>query len=126
MGESGSDLSLTAARVAKECHLSIRSTPGWTVPRYRNGSPADLATSRLLWGLPRCAGHILSKIMVASDKNLDPDAVIRRTAELNAQVIEDTEKNRGVYATFGTKNSSYVTAMVDFGASLHPDIATGL
>lgn len=52
-GESGSDVSLLAARVASSCCMSMRSGPGYIIPRTTYGLPSDIDTSRAYHSLPR-------------------------------------------------------------------------
>mmetsp|Transcript_41803 Transcript_41803/g.99158 ORF Transcript_41803/g.99158 Transcript_41803/m.99158 type:complete len:575 (+) Transcript_41803:83-1807(+) len=122
MGESGSDISYDAARQCAETFISIRKTAGWVVPRLRNSTPADIVTNRILWGLPRRAGPWLSRAMATGDSVLDRDEVIKEMGKYNFAVLEKGSNRLGVYGTFGTKNTSFLKAMVKCGAKLKPEI----
>lgn len=53
LGESGSDISLTIASIAKSLRISTRkpNSSGYVVPRYTNGVLTDLNTNRVRHGI---------------------------------------------------------------------------
>lgn len=124
MGESGSDLAYEVAKHSAKSYLSIRRTAGWVVPRLRKGVPADLVTNRILWGLPRAVGPYISHVMATGDSQVDNDKVINAMGKYNFNVLEKGSNNLGIYGTFGTKNHSFVAAMVEYGAEMKGDIAS--
>ena len=124
MGESGSDISYDVSKVAAEAHLSIRNTAGWVVPRQANGIPLDLFTNRVLWGLPRAAGGLLSWYMAMKDMLVVKDEVINAMGRYNHDnVLQRGSNSLGAYGTYGTKNHSFMNAVVEHGAVLRPGIA---
>ncbi|MFL9998612.1 NAD(P)/FAD-dependent oxidoreductase [Paraburkholderia sediminicola] len=53
MGESSSDLCYMASKVSGRNIVSIRRRPGYLIPRYHDGQPTDLDTSRIYHCLPK-------------------------------------------------------------------------
>jgi dimethylaniline monooxygenase (N-oxide forming) len=122
LGESGSDIALMAAEVAKSCAISTRRGPGYIIQRYFAGKPTDLDTNRCYHAIPRwlvCHPAVRLKVRIeelflgASDDT----RVLRKAKELN--------KTRGLspFHRFGTKNTSFVEAMLYHDADYKPDVA---
>jgi dimethylaniline monooxygenase (N-oxide forming) len=121
MGESGSDMALMAARGGEACAISTRNGPGYVIPRYYRGLPADTDSNRCYHGLPR---SIVNKPIVRFKVKIesallprDADrAVLAKAAEINAV--------RGVapFCRFGTKSTAFVEAMVYHGAQYRPGV----
>ena len=118
VGESGSDIPLFICQHgATSVHISCRGV-GWVFPRTRprkGGLPADLATNRLLWGLPRYMNGVLSYLMASGDAKKD-EPVLKMMGETNLR------HPSGVYKTYGTKSSSFLEAVVEHGAVLKPQV----
>ncbi|CAB9522823.1 monooxygenase [Seminavis robusta] len=122
MGESGADLSLAAAKVAKSCQMSIRNSSGWVGPRLRKGIPADYMTSRILWGIPRVAAPIQSLLMSTGDKTFGETKILKTMGEYNRGVV--TKCNPlGAWGTHGTKSTGFIEAIVNHGATIVPGIS---
>jgi dimethylaniline monooxygenase (N-oxide forming) len=123
MGESGSDITLMAARVARASAISTRNGPGYVIPRSYRGIPADLDTNRVYHALPRSVvGTPWVRFKVRIEDALeqlgeDDQAVLRRMAEINAA--------RGVppYRRFATKSTAFIEAMVHHGTEYRPEVA---
>jgi dimethylaniline monooxygenase (N-oxide forming) len=121
LGESGSDLTLMAARVGEACAISTREGPGYVIPRTYRGLPSDLDTSRCYHSLPRAVcGHPIVRFKVRIEDALltdaDDPAVLRKAGEIN--------NARGVapHNRFGCKSTGFVEAMVYHGATYHPAV----
>eukprot|EP00939_MAST-03C_sp_MAST-3C-sp1_P001389 g1389.t1 len=136
LGESGSDISLQAAKVAKAVAISTRSGPGYVIPRRALGSVADLETSR--------AHHSIHQGRLGWSRTMRTDIQLRLKLavenfvsnwwfcpkhpgepEMKALKLAD-EINRKIglpwYRRFGTKNMAFCSAIVDHGAMYKPDI----
>lgn len=122
MGESGSDLALMAARHADRCAISMRTGPGYVIPRHYQGLPSDIDTSRCYHSLPRSVfGHPIVRFKVRIEEALARDtedaAVLRECDAFN--------RARGLSPLhrFGTKSTGFIEAMLYHGASHHPAVA---
>lgn len=129
LGESGSDIALQVARVASACCLSTRAGPGYVIPRYSLGSVTDLDTNRCYHSLPRWLG----KTWLLRFKSKLEDWIGARTAPHPKQPSDQVlaragaiNRTRGLpwQNRFGTKNTSFVQAMVCHGAVLRPGVAS--
>lgn len=118
-GESAADITLEIAKVAKQTWLSLRTSPGWIVPRKRGAYAADIATHRGVWGLPRRYGKFLSHRIIRHDLQ-QQHPYNSLAATLNKTVPSDL----GVWGIFGTKNYSIPEAVVDYGCQLVGDVVT--
>lgn len=122
LGESGSDLTLMAARAGDRCAMSTRNGPGYVIPRMFDGLPSDIDTSRCYHSLPRSVFgkpivRFKTRIESACARGTDDVAVLRKCDEIN--------RARGVSPLhrFGTKSTGFVEAMVHHGASYRPEVA---
>lgn len=121
LGESGSDLALQIARVARATAISTRKGPGFVIPRYHGGRPSDLDTNRVYHAIPRAlSGTPIVRFKTRiEDLFLGPDddrEVLAKAREINR------ERGRSPFHRFGTKNTSFVEALLYHGAELRPDI----
>jgi len=121
LGETGSDVSLSAAKVAQALALSTRSGPGYIIPRLYRGRPSDLDTNRCYHSLARrFGGSRIVRLKTGIENALlgehDDRAVLRKANQIN--------RDRGLspFHRFGTKNTSFIEAMHYHGASYKPDI----
>ncbi len=116
-GESGTDIALEISRVASQCWISLRGSTGWVTPRKRGKMPADIATHRGVWGLPRSYGEDLTQALLKIEQG-------RNTAESDAAVLLNKKiSNRlGMFGTYGTKSFALPTAMTEFGCKLVGEI----
>jgi len=121
LGESGSDIALQIARVAKATAVSTRCGPGYMIPRYYNGRPTDVDSSRCYHAipLPVLESSLFKLNMRLIDAYMGPDddpEVLRRAEEINAA--------RGIstFRRFSTKSTGFVEAMVHHGTEYKPDI----
>lgn len=123
MGESGSDLTLIAARVAARCAISTRAGPGYMIPRHYRGLPSDLDTNRCYHSLPR---SVIGKPIVRFKVRIE-DALLPKTADgAVLQKCDEINRARGAspFHRFGTKSTGFVEAMVNHGATYHPAVAS--
>ena len=123
LGESGSDIALLAARTAAAVALSTRKGPGYVVPRFFAGKPTDLDTNRCYHAIPRKYSNNPILRMKVKIENLylgsqDDKKVLAKTSEINQR------RGRSPFQRFGTKNTSFVEAMLNYGAEYKPDIAS--
>jgi dimethylaniline monooxygenase (N-oxide forming) len=115
-GESGTDIALEISKVAKQCWVSLRNSTGWVTPRKRGDLPADIATHRGLWGLPRAYGIHLTKALIQIEKNRNnpvSDAAVLLNKKVNSRL--------GVFGSYGTKSFALPIAMTEFGCKLVND-----
>jgi dimethylaniline monooxygenase (N-oxide forming) len=119
-GESGTDIALEVSKVAEQCWISLRCSTGWLTPRKRGTTPADIATHRGVWGLPRSYGPDFTRGLIRVEIGRNTP-VSDAAAMLNKKVA-----NRlGVFGTYGTKTFSLPVAIAEFGCKLVGEI-TGL
>lgn len=117
VGESGSDISLLLCKAgaAKVC-VQSRGGPGYVIPRRVLGRAADLDTNRIYhaipwWLWPRFGWrHLKLKVEERYLTVEDDPEVLKRMAEINKATSEGPKRR------FGTKNESFVTAIVRHGA----------
>eukprot|EP00054_Salpingoeca_dolichothecata_P029674 m.235083 g.235083 ORF g.235083 m.235083 type:complete len:596 (-) comp26529_c0_seq1:24-1811(-) len=114
VGESGSDIAYHVSKVANTSCLSTRKSPGYVIPREYNGTVTDLDTSRLNHGCARVlleTGALKLKTFTEGFfmSESDDREVLAKASEIN--------EKRGHHWTnrFGTKNTSFVTAMLHHG-----------
>ncbi|MHA7648549.1 FAD-dependent oxidoreductase [Mycobacterium sp. ML4] len=123
LGESGSDIALIAARAADATAISTRSGPGYVVQRLFNGRPTDLDTNRCYHGIPRWLSTFpqFRRIKLAIEDRYvggnDDKNILRLAAEINRK------RNMAPFNRFGTKNTSFIEAILYHGAEYRPDIA---
>lgn len=86
-GESGSDIALETAKVAKNCWVSLRSSTGWIVPRTIGSKAKDSSSHRGIWGLPREYGKNLKNIALDSEDR----------AAQPCGYAKDTSSHRGIW-----------------------------
>ncbi|CAF1529700.1 unnamed protein product [Adineta ricciae] len=131
-GESASDMALASAKYGKQSFISIRKDHGAIVPRYMDGRPSDLETSRALHSNPHAFGvyqscfllyYSLFLALIARlfgyDKRPPAEVEVDRQILLMnlAQVRTSNYRN-----SFGTKNSGLAEAMVKYSCRRKPDI----
>jgi dimethylaniline monooxygenase (N-oxide forming) len=122
LGESGSDIALAAAKVAKATVLSSRNGPGYVIPRLYRGSPSDLDTNRCYHSLARSLTGArlvrfktrIEEALYGEHDNLD---VVRAANKINL------DRGLSPFHRFGTKNTSFIEAMLYYGADYRPDVA---
>ena len=121
LGESGSDVALLAAKTADAVALSSRNGPGYVVPRTFAGRPTDLDTNRCYHSIPRRHSNnpflrfkvrIENRYLCGSDDR----EVLAKADEINAT------RGRSPFQRFGTKNTSFIEAMLHHGALYLPGI----
>jgi dimethylaniline monooxygenase (N-oxide forming) len=122
LGESGSDIALIAARAAAATAISTRRGPGYVIPRYYRGLPSDIDTSRCHHAIPRWllatpALRLKSRIEAHFLGPEDDPSVLKAAAAINR------ERGSSPFHRFGTKNTSFVEAIVHHGALYKPDVA---
>jgi len=125
LGESGSDICLQIANVAKSSCVSSRRGPGYVIPRRSMGTVTDLDTNRCYHCIPRWLGGtfllrgktILEDFLLKRKNDKDDDL------KLLAKVGEFNRK-RGLpwQRRFGTKNTAFIEAMLYKNMLYKPDI----
>lgn len=121
LGESGSDVCLQIARVASASCYSMRSGPGYVIPRYFTGAVSDLDTTRCYHALPRWLGGTLFsrvKHMLESSVVTDSEerAMLQAVDRVN-QVVGLPWQRR-----FGTKNTGFLEAEMKHGMQPKPNV----
>ncbi|KAL9190774.1 hypothetical protein ACHAXT_000480 [Thalassiosira profunda] len=139
LGESGSDISLLASRVAKSVKISFRekSGSGYVLPRYTGGEVSDLNTSRgfgrhNMWG----RADYRRFAALADDAVEDEDAAALTElsrcfvgtdafSPLDLLAIKwNAGFNNRPYDRFGTKNYSFLEAVCSYGAELVGEVSS--
>lgn len=119
-GESGADITLEIAAVAKRTVVSLRNGPGWIVPRKRGEIAADISTHRAFWTLPYWTGQRISNDLIEADRERGKKSdVLAEVARLNGMVASP----HGIRGVFGTKSLGLPRAIVEHGATLTDGIA---
>lgn len=121
LGESGSDVALLAARTADAVALSSRNGPGYVVPRMFAGRPTDLDTNRCYHSIPRRhSNNPILRLKVRIENRYlgasDDRPALAKADEINAA------RGRSPFQRFGTKNTSFIEAMLRHGALYLPGI----
>lgn len=126
MGESGSDICLEMASVAKDLLITTRKGPGHVLTRYHNRMPNDVETSYAYHSIPRkmfvnpmaCGKGTQSmplwwrtKIWVESAFNVEQD-------DKAVEGIRSVDYTRYHWmCRYGTKTTGFIKACTDYGAS---------
>ncbi len=121
LGESGSDIALLVAKVARTSAVSARKGPGYIIPRRTAGQPTDLDTNRCYHAIPR---DLMAKPLVRFKTRIenlflgpeDDRSVLRKAAEIN--------RSRGYspFHRFAMKSTSFIEAMLYHGTELRSGI----
>ena len=123
-GESGSDIALQVARVASSSALSMRSGPGYVIPRTFGGKVSDLDTNRANHGQPRVLLRRfkwLRRIKLALESLfLNPEH--DDCAVLKAADAYNNRRGLSWAQRTGCKNTAFVEAQLYHKMSTHPDI----
>eukprot|EP01116_Phalansterium_solitarium_P011606 TRINITY_DN2733_c0_g2_i1.p1 TRINITY_DN2733_c0_g2~~TRINITY_DN2733_c0_g2_i1.p1 ORF type:complete len:596 (-),score=127.43 TRINITY_DN2733_c0_g2_i1:635-2422(-) len=124
LGESGSDIALLLAKQTEHGNVcvSTRSGPGYIIPRQVYGMVADLDTNRCYHSIPRwmMATRFHRVKTWLEDFWLCPTDDLK---VLSAASAINRRRGQSPFHRFGTKNLSFVEAMVHHGAHYRPDIA---
>ncbi|KAK3279505.1 hypothetical protein CYMTET_12618 [Cymbomonas tetramitiformis] len=133
VGESGSDIAGLVSKVASASVMVKRGKHGHIVNRYQipplpvlKGSavdqrpwPSDLDTNRSHYCIPRWAGPTIGTARARGQGmrgDATGDAVMSKTSRMNGS------QNTHGFAIFGTKNDSFVKAIVYNGLELKPSL----
>jgi dimethylaniline monooxygenase (N-oxide forming) len=121
LGESGSDIALQIAQVAQATAVSTRRGPGYVIPRYYNGRPTDVDSSRCYHAipLPVMESSLFKLNLRLIDAYMGPDddpKVLHRAAEINAAL------GISAFRRFSTKNTAFVEALIHHSTEYKPDI----
>ena len=129
LGETGSDLAYLCAPFAESGVVSLRRRPGYLIPRYHDGRPTDLDTSKIYHSLPKhLDGSVLSGVLkfkrwlercyIRSKDDGEIQAVADR---LNASFAEGSAC--GPFRRASTKSCGFVRAHIAGTVGLKPGIA---
>ncbi len=125
LGESGSDIALEVAKVAKTTALSTRAGPGYVIPRTLMGSPTDMDTNRLYHSIPR---WIFSMWVIRFKVWLENLLLLLWAVEkddfdvLTEASCINVRRGKSVMHRYGTKNTSFIEAVKYHGASYKPGV----
>ncbi|NOI26468.1 NAD(P)-binding domain-containing protein [Vibrio mediterranei] len=128
LGETGSDLSELISEYALGANLSIRRWPGYLIPRYHDGKPTDLDTSKLYHSLPSridssrlaCLLRLKRKLEKGRLKNPTDRKIQCRADKLNSQFKEI--RALGPFRRASTKNCSFIHAELNGKVILRPAV----
>ncbi len=120
-GESGSDICNDISKSAAAVGINIRGKHGHVIPRKQyNGNVTDCNTNRCRYSNPYVMGDWIgwvtqiAKVGLTKLSTTTPEVeVTRKIGELN--IYQGTS----AFSKFGCKNSGFVEAIVNHGASLH-------
>lgn len=121
LGESGSDISLQLAKVAETTAISTRKGPGYVIPRFLGGMPTDIDTNRCYHAIPYwITESALFRLKVRLEslyqKPEDDRQLLRTVTSINKK------SGYSPFRRFGTKNASFVEALLYHDTEYHPDI----
>lgn len=124
-GESGSDISRDVAEVATASAISVRGKPGFLIPRFLLGQPADIETARTHYSFPTWWGNyyhpfrFLILLMLFTIQRFISAPKERAQARVYANWIKlQLRLHRNAFTRFGTKNLGMVEAMTWYGCEL--------
>ncbi len=120
-GESGSDICYDLSKCAAAVGINIRDKHGHIIPRKQcTGHVTDCNTNRCRYSNPYVVGDWIgwttqiAKVALTKLSTATPEVeVTRKIGELN--IYQGTS----AFSKFGCKNSGFVEAIVQHGASLH-------
>ncbi|KAK3286156.1 hypothetical protein CYMTET_6275 [Cymbomonas tetramitiformis] len=130
-GESGSDIAGLISNVASSCVMVKRGKHGHVVSRYqfpprsvdpykdRRPWPSDIDTNRSHYTLPRWVGPTIAAARGWGQKK--KAGVIGSFVDAKISDINRLQNTHG-FVIFGTKNESFVKAMIYSGLELKPSI----
>lgn len=128
LGETASDLSYFTAKYARSTTVSVRRWPGYFIPRYHDGRPTDIDTSKIYHCLPKNIDSSklsflfkLKRIYELSIIHADVDKKIQTEMNrLNAHWPD--VRHMGPFSRISTKSCSFIRAHLDGSVTLKPAI----
>lgn len=127
LGETASDLVYLASKVARKSTVSIRRRPGYLIPRYHDGMPTDLDTSRIYHCLPKhldsgplsFALRLKRRFEKGSLRSSEDRAIQDCADHFNALAGTD---NLGPFRHASTKSCGFIRAHLAHEVDIKPEI----
>lgn len=124
-GEYSSDIAFSISKEAQSTCVSVRRWPGYIIPRYHDGKPTDLDTSRLHHSLLKddsADSSIFLKLKRLLEycqlKSNDSKGIQRLANQLNKQC------NAGPFRRTTNKSEKLVRAILENSVQLKPKISS--
>ena len=124
-GESASDLSFLIGKVAKEITLSINRSPGYLIPRYHDGIPNDLDTSRLYHSIGRKSYQLRLRFLLKLKRHLEYRSIKSQSDKLLQRVTNDLNSkyyNADVFQRISTKSEGLQRSVLENNMVIKPKI----
>ncbi|MFJ3368229.1 flavin-containing monooxygenase [Pseudomonas sp. NPDC086251] len=128
LGETASDLSYCATAYARSTTVSVRRWPGYFIPRYHDGRPTDIDTSKIYHCLPKTIDSSRLSCLFKLKRKFELSAIRSETdKEIQAQIDRlnshwPATRHLGPFRRITTKNCSFIRAVLNGSATLKPEI----
>jgi hypothetical protein len=128
LGETASDLSYFSTEHACSTTVSVRRWPGYFIPRYHDGRPTDIDTSKIYHCLPKTLGASRLAFLFKLKRKLELSA-IRSDADKKIQAEIDRLNHHwpeirhlGPFRRTTTKSCNFIRATLKGAVVLKPEI----
>ncbi|RXV64409.1 hypothetical protein D1006_39265 [Burkholderia stabilis] len=128
MGESGSDLCYMSSTISARSIVSIRRRPGYLIPRYHDGRPTDLDTSRIYHCLPKDINESCLSLFLKFKRKIERNSICSRedvaiqdrADRLNSKLFGTD--NLGPFRRTTTKSCGFIRAHLAGAVEIRPEI----
>lgn len=128
LGETASDLSYLSSQSARSTTVSVRRWPGYFIPRYHDGIPTDLDTSKIYHSLSRSADSGFSSHIIKLKRKLERHYICS-SLDKRIQSEADALNNRwervrhlGPFRRVTTKSCGFLRSYISGKVKLKSDI----
>jgi dimethylaniline monooxygenase (N-oxide forming) len=128
LGETGSDLGYLSSESALGSVVSVRRRPGYLIPRYHDGRPTDLDTSRIYHSLPKNIDNSFLSGLLRLKRRIErrgirspEDAAIQDRVDLLNEKFSDPN-HLGPFRRASTKSCGFIRAQLAGRLELKPEI----
>jgi len=124
-GEYGADLSYLVGQHASSLVISQRRWPSYMIPRYHDGQPTDLDTTRLYHGLPPGVEQSWLAPLIKLKRSLEFSRITSPSDRATQEVADQLNArcpDFGVFQRITAKTESLARAIIEFGVELKPGV----
>ena len=128
LGETASDLSYFSTKYASNTTVSVRRWPGYFIPRYHDGRPTDIDTSKIYHCLPKSIDDSRLSFLFKLKRKLELNAICS-DSDRKIQIEIDRLNNvwpetrrLGPFRRITTKSCNFIRAALKGTATLKPEI----
>ncbi|MEN5315378.1 flavin-containing monooxygenase [Pseudomonas koreensis] len=128
LGETASDLSYYSTEHARSTTVSVRRWPGYFIPRYHDGRPTDIDTSKIYHCLPKTLDASRLAFLFRLKRKLELSAIRSETdRKIQAEIDRlnhhwSATRHLGPFRRTTTKSCNFIRATLKGAACLKPEI----